>query len=242
MSDNLKLEFYKFYCQKTPFYGVFALLLLMIYTDLVSDNKIQVLQNGFGASQWVVMILIASASTFIAMEYQNQTIVNLFYHSSHKWKIYLAKYLVLVCYTIMLLLFNLIFSLLLRLTMTGQSGNFLKILLLNLLGTFIYSLFMISLAFLMISWLQVNVLVIGLGILIGFLGATMSTALMGILKNMIGIIKWNPLNLIYIVNQLANPQYSRLSYLSNGQIILATLIYTIIFLAIGYKLFENRRV
>ncbi|CAJ1182404.1 hypothetical protein CPEBRM1_ABPJDJAI_00528 [Companilactobacillus paralimentarius] len=239
MLNNLKQELFKFRCQKMPLYGVITLLLLMIYTYLTNHNANFLLNNGFGSSQWIIIILVTVSSSILSMEYQNNTIINLLYKTSHKWQIYLAKFLVMLLYSFFLLIMNLIFTMILKFILfNGYHAKFLGTLLLNLSGGFIYSIFIIALALLLISWLKINPLVIGIGLIIGFLGAVISTALYPLFN----FIKWNPLNMIYVSNQLANPQLMNSSHLNSSELIICTLLYTILFLIIGYQIFKKRSV
>ncbi|HIY91456.1 ABC transporter permease [Companilactobacillus sp. HBUAS56275] len=239
MLRSLKQEFFKFRYQRMPLYGLMTLLILMIYTYLTNHNADFLLKSGFGASQWVIIILITVASSIISIEYQNNTIINLLYKTSQKWQIYLAKFLVMLFYSLFLLLMNLIFTIILKFILFNNYHNaFLKPLLLNLTGGFIYSFFIIALAFLLISWLKINPLVIGIGLVMGFLGASISTALYSIFNP----IKWNPLNMIYVSNQLANPHFIHSSHLNNSELIVATCLYAALFLIVGYQIFKKRSI
>jgi len=239
MLNSMKKEFYKFYRQKIPLYGIIALAILMIYTCLTSNNNSFLISSGFGSTQWIIIILITISSSFVSLEYQDNTIINLLYKNSNKWKIYLAKFVVLSVYCLVLIFFALIFTLSL-IVIIGDHFSLLLIkeLFFNVFGTFIYSGFIISMAFMLISLLKNNTLVIVIGLLIGFLGAPISNSIISTLN----FFKWNPLNIIYITNQLSELTVSHISKLSNVQIVLAALLYTLIFLIIGYKLFKRRRV
>ena len=48
--------------------------------------------------------------------------------------------------------------------------------------------------------------------------------------------------MINIINQLPQVNYAQHSALENSQLLLATLIYTLIFLGLGYQLFQNHKV
>ncbi|WP_054735757.1 ABC transporter permease [Lentilactobacillus parafarraginis] len=96
MKRSLQREFYKFYHQRVPLYGAVILLVLMLYTTVsqsgISEN---VIVHGFGAGQWITIIMVAIASSFVAMEYQNRTIMTLFYKSNNQATIFFAKFLVI---------------------------------------------------------------------------------------------------------------------------------------------------
>ncbi|MFS8161287.1 ABC transporter permease [Lacticaseibacillus rhamnosus] len=98
MRNNLAEEFYKFYHQKTFFYGILTLLFLMFYGGMSSNVNQATIAFGFGAIQWIPIIIIAIGSSFFEMEYRNNTILMLLYKNSSKLKIYIAKFLTIFLY------------------------------------------------------------------------------------------------------------------------------------------------
>lgn len=82
----------------------------------------------------------------------------------------------------------------------------------------------------------------GIGLVIIFMGADFSSLIMSALPHLAAIIKWNPLNMVFVINQLANSSYEKFSDLSLLQIITGNLIYAVIFIVIGDLLFKSRRV
>lgn len=65
MRNSLTEEFYKFNHQKVLLYGILTLLFLMIYGGVSSDVTQASLVFGFGAVQWIPIILIAVGSAFL---------------------------------------------------------------------------------------------------------------------------------------------------------------------------------
>ncbi|WP_054735759.1 hypothetical protein [Lentilactobacillus parafarraginis] len=113
---------------------------------------------------------------------------------------------------------------------------------LNMVGAVIYMLFIIALAFLLITVIRVNAAVVGIGLAIGFFGAGLSSFMMGAFPGLTAIIKWNPLNMINIIGQLANANDSKFSLLTDSQLIWANLTYVLIFLIVGMVVFKRQRV
>lgn len=252
MKTSLKQEFYKFRHQRIPLYGAIALVVLMLYSAVSSSGvNRMIIAQGFGAGQWITIIMITIASTFVAMEYQNRTIMTLFYKSSSKSAIYFAKLIVMVVYGVLMLIFGMLLTFILKAVMVGgkyQWGamygqhSLVTDLVLNTAGTFIYLLFIITVAFLLITLIRVNAAVVGIGLVIIFMGADFSSLIMSALPHLAAIIKWNPLNMVFVINQLANSSYEKISSLSLPQIITGNLIYAVIFIVIGDLLFKSRRV
>lgn len=252
MKNSLKQEFFKFSHQRIPLYGVIALFVLMLYSAVSKSGVSRgIVAQGFGAGQWVTIIMITIASTFMAMEYQNRTIMTLFYKSSHKIDIYAAKMLVIISYGFALMFLSFLITIVFKALFVGnryqwttsfQHSTLINMLLLSLTGSFIYILFIITLAFFLISWIKNNPAVVGLGLAIIFLGAPFSSVIMDNFPSLIPLFKWNPLNMIYVINQIMVPNYfSKISYLSTEQIVIANVIYMVLFSVFGYLIFKKRR-
>ncbi len=252
MMPSLQEELFKFTHQKIFVGGILTLLLLMSYSALTIEMSTTQLIFEFGAVQWIPIIVIAVGSAFFAMEYQHHTILILLYKTTNKWQIYLAKLLVVWVYSMVLILIAALFTVILKFLLVGQQYAWLApvidhqtrlaLLLGNSLGTLVYALFIVTLAFMLIMLLRLNAAVIGVGLSMGFMGAGFSVALMKSFASLVPIIRWNPLNMIFVTQQLANPPYAAVSHLSNGEIIGGNIIYAIIFTILGYYLFKHRRI
>ncbi|KRM40613.1 ABC transporter permease [Lentilactobacillus parafarraginis] len=253
MQNNLKQEFFKFSHQRIPIVGIIALIILMLYSAVSGSGVNQALiAQGFGAGQWVTIIMITISSTFVAMEYENNTIATLFYKSSSKAKIYMAKFLIIVLYGVALLLVSIVTTMIFKVTFVGgqyhwteayQQSNLIGTLFLNLIGTFIYVLFIVSFAFLLITLIKNNPAVVGIGLAIVFLGSPFSSMIMSGFSAWIPILRWNPLNMIYVMNQMAMPRvFAKVSYLSTFQIVLGNIVYIVGFILVGCLLFKKQRV
>lgn len=251
MGTSLYQEVYKLKYQRTPIYGIVILFLLMLYTA-ANDTTRNMISMGYGTGQWIIIILIAIGSYSIAMEFQNRTIVNLFYKNSHKEVIYFSKYIVLVAYGILLTILGTIFSIILAKIFVGNKYDWsqtyhngrslINNLLVNELGTILLVFLVVALAFFLIALFKINAVVVGIGLGIAYLGSQISTAFMQTFVNLAWVIRWNPFNMFYIMGQLSDNTYPKYSNLNNEQIIFGTIIYTIIFLGLGYILFRRRRV
>lgn len=252
MKASLTEEVFKFSHQKTAIAGIIILLVLMSYNALTATRNVTQLIFEFGAVQWIPIIIIGVGSAFLAMEYQHHTILMLLYKKTQKWQVYFAKLLVIWLYSVVLTLVALLFTLLLKTLLVGSQHAWLTpvigqhtqlaLLLGNVLGTLVYALFIVTLSFMLMMLLRLNAAVIGVGLALGFLGAGISVALMQSLGALATFIRWNPLNMIFVTQQLANPPYAAVSQLSNAEIISGNLLYAGLFGLIGYWLFKHRRV
>lgn len=251
MLTALKEETYKFCHEKIALLGLLVLLVTTLYSTLTKTINKSTLIFAFGAIEWIPVIIIAVGAAFFEMEYDNKTIVMLLYKNSSKLKIYLAKFLVVFCYSIALALGAILLTFLLSLlTVPGQyhwlayyqGHTILTDLLLNLFGAVIYCFFIVGLSVMLIMLVKANTVVICIGLVLAYFGASFSTALMHTFPTAVEILKWNPLNMIFISQQLTRGSFALKSNLTNFQLIIATVVYGIIFGLLGYYLFKRRRV
>lgn len=252
MGKSLKEEVYKFNHEKISIYGLLVLLCAMLYNILTSkvlDSRF--LMYGFDAIEWIPLIIITVGSSFFAMEYKNRTIMMMMYKNSSKLKIYLAKFLVIFFYSLVLTFAAILLTFLFSFVFTGHEYDWVAIidghsliidLLTNMLGAIIYSFFITGLSFMLCMLTRNNAVVVCIGIVLAFFGAGFSSALMQAFPSAVGIIKWNPLSMIFISQQLTRASLMSTSHLLDSELIIANIAYGLIFAVLGYYLFKNRRV
>ncbi|MBM6586266.1 ABC transporter permease [Pediococcus acidilactici] len=249
--EVLKEEMFKFRKWKTPFYSILVLIILMLYTT-VSDQSLKILETGFASNQWIPIILSVVTSSFVAMEYGNRTILLLLYKNSKKINIYLSKFIVSFLYLIVLLCITFIITFLFKSIFyvqeqsTWLSGGMHSILigfLSKMLGTCVYSVFIISLTMLLIVLIKDNMIVIGTEIGIIFLGAPLSDGIMRAFPQAVDFLKWNPFNMILIINHLNDAgKYVGSLPITGIKLFIANIIYSVFFLALGYLVFVKKRI
>lgn len=244
---NFNQEVFKFKKQKTMYYGVIALVLLQFYSIISTGGiKTKDAANLFGAGQWIGLILIIIGTNIFASEFKNRTIIQLFYKNSKKSNIYLSKLFVIISYTIILLITSVLFSFMVSIGQINWFGiysgdkRFIEQFGLNLSGAFLFSLFLISIIFLSASLFRNSAIAVGGDLAVTFFGANFSFALT---TSAFGnILKWNPFNMLNVMGQLGNDSLSSITKLNTGILIVTTLVYTLIFLYLGYFYFKNRRI
>ncbi|WP_129044729.1 ABC transporter permease [Companilactobacillus metriopterae] len=248
MQTNFSHELFKFTNRHVPRYGIIILFLLMVYTAIPTNNiSSNIVAQGFSAGQWICIIIIALASDTITMEYRNNTMSTIVYKSKNKISVYISKLFVLIIYGVLLLVIGVLFSFLIKflaarskfswLSTYHEGHSLLNSLLLNMGGTAIYLLFIITLSMLLISLFKNNATVIIIGLAIAFLGADLSNVLIAALPNLKSILAWNPFNMINVINQLSGVNSS---HLSNIELIVGNIVYSILFLILGFWTFKKR--
>lgn len=250
MKITLSHELYKMAHQRSSWLAFIILFGLMIYSaiPIAYINKNLVAQ-GFGAGQWVIIIMIALSANLVAMEFRNNTMTTLLYKSPNRQSVFFAKLITLIIYSFLLLLASFLFALIIKLLFVNDKFSWELIyhqhslitdLVINLAGVALYLMFSITLSLMLISMIKSNAVVIVIGLFVGFLGAPISAFLMNALPGLKHILAWNPFNMINIIAQLANPSIHQVSALTNGGLIAGNLIYTLIFLLIGLWTFTKR--
>lgn len=250
MKHTLSHELYKMAHQRSSWLAFVILLGLMIYsaTPVAYINK-SLVSQGFGAGQWVIIIMIALSANLVAMEFRNNTMTTLLYKSPNRSSVFLAKLMTLTLYSFLLLLASFVLAVILKLVLVNQKFSLVLTyhqhtliadLLLNLVGVGLYLIFTITLSLLLISLIRSSAVVIVVGLFIGFLGSTSSAFIMQALPELKPVLAWNPLNMINIIVQLSNNGLRQTTALSNGQIITGTLLYAFLFLVLGLWSFNKR--
>lgn len=252
MKTNLTHELYKITHQPFSWWAFLLLLALMLYTAVPTAYVSKdIVAQGFGLGQWVIIIMIAVSANFVTMEFHNHTMTTLLYKSPNRQSVYLAKLLALVLYGVVLLAGGLLFALLIKLLLLNgrlswdavyHQQPLLQALMLNLLGVGVYLLFTVTLSLLLVSLVRSNATVIVIGLFIGFLGANLSAIAMEAVPGLRDIIAWNPLNMINVVSQLGNGAVMKVTALTNGELIAGNLGYALAFLLLGLWAFKKRPV
>lgn len=249
MLKALYQEWFKLRQRRLLLYCSLVLLVLMLYATFPTANLTkEVVAQGFGLTQWDIIIMIAVSSDLIAVEFRDHTITTLLYKSESRLIPYLAKFVISLLVSILLLavgtVLTLLFKLLFATKFTWSQPLFHHSLWVNFLanlgGSLVYLVFIITLGMLLVVLFHSNALTIVAGLAIGFLGAPMSALLIHALPGIKAVIAWNPLNMINVIMPLANS--SQFIFLSEGQLIIGNLVYSALFLLVGLWAFGRSNV
>lgn len=251
MMKSIVHEFYKLSHQKMPFYGALALLGLMLYTSIPTAYITKsIVAQGFGVNQWVIIIMIAMSSNLVMMEYRDHTMPTLLYKSPNRVVPYVTKLIALIAYSIFLMLIGIVFAFLFKMilahSISWSSQIYHQTVLVNfgygIAGTAVYLLFTITLSLMLVALFKSNAIVIIIGLVIAFFGANLSAILIQSLPGLKMIIAWGPLNMINIIHPVSNLMAQNTICLSNIQLVVGNLVYSLIFLLIGISVFKHGRV
>ncbi|WP_436635278.1 ABC transporter permease [Latilactobacillus sakei] len=251
MQTALSQEYCKLLHKKLTWFAPGIIVGLMLLMPLTFNDPHWLVMANFGSSQWILLVLVIVGATLFSMEIQHNTILTLLYKAPNRRIIYLAKLIVLFGYNIVLHLFALGLTILFNTLAIGGHANWLttyqyhQSLLTNTIMTATIdlgmSLMLIGFLFLLSCLLTNNAVVITTSITIVFMGQALSSKLLNEHPQFGSWLKFNPLNMLNLTFQYANyPVYHKLTQLTNGQLLLGTLGYAVLFLWLGNWCFKRR--
>lgn len=254
MKQSIKNEFFKITHQKITWIAPILILCLMMLSRAFIGNSEQrlLIMATYNSGEWILLALIIVCSTVLSMEYQYHTILLTIYKAPNRFQVFASKLLVISIYNLFLHFLAIIFTLLLQLTPLKAHVSWLIInkysqsLVINMLNTILIDLvastLIVSLIFLSSSLIKSNSIVITINLAIVFMGQTASSQLLNTNAHLLNLVKWNPLNMYNLTAQYYNHAvYHDTSHLTNIELLLGTLIYTAIFLILGYYLFRKKK-
>ncbi|WP_338199014.1 ABC transporter permease [Lactobacillus rizhaonensis] len=253
MIYSIKQELYKLVHRKISWIAALILFFLMLITGfaLADESKKLILTLTFDSSDFIMFILVIVGATCFSMEFQNNTILTLLYKSSNKVYVYLSKYIVLFIYDVFLHLLALFYTICLRYTLFNYQVNWSELYLyhqpvwLNMLTALLIDLvttmLIIAIVFLLSCLINSNAVVITASLLVTLMGQSISSDLMNG-KKLVGIMKWNPFNMVDLTRQYANySMYALTTQLNNQELLVGSLVYIFIFVIAGYLIFRRKR-
>ncbi|MCI2019166.1 ABC transporter permease [Lentilactobacillus hilgardii] len=209
--------------------------------------------SSFGATTWVVFVMIAACATSLSMEFQYGTIKELIYQQYSRETILISKWLIMLAYSIYLYAMTGVVALLGKIVLVndkfslGDTGTytyhltFLEQWLATIGSSFITLWFILSIVFLFATLFRTSTTAVTVGIVMFFTFNIIST-LMFKLIDKYHWFKWNPFNFLNYSNQIVDPTRHTLTLLSDNQLFFGSLVYTLFFLCIGLLFFRRRNV
>ncbi|WP_119326442.1 ABC transporter permease [Companilactobacillus musae] len=254
MVSSLNKEAYKLVHQKITWFAPLFVLILMIIMGILMNGSEQklLIMTSYDSSEWILFALVVVSSTIFTLEFQDNTILTMLYKSDNKLQVYGSKLILVFIYNIVLHILAIIFTIVLQLTPLNVHLSWLMInqyqqtllsnLLMTILVDIVSSTLIISIIFFTSCIVNLNAIVITLNLMIVFLGQSASSSLMIANLKYIDIIKWNPLNMINLTKQYYNyGSYHIVSHLSNSQLLIGNIFYSLLFFSLGYVIFKKKK-
>lgn len=253
MTASVYQEFYKMLHRKvtwiTP--ALMVVFMLIMAVGMGRDSTNLLVMTCYNSGQWILIVLTIVGSTIFSSEYQNNAILTIIYKARSRQYVYFSKLITMIIYSIVLHLLAIVLTVILSSTPLNDAVNWFGVyqynqsLLINMLLTtlvdFVTSLLMISIIFVLSSLINSNSAVITVSMGVIFFGSFVSTEIIRGNSAFSEVVKWNPLNMSNLTNQYFNyASYHPVTLLSNGQLLLGAIAYTIIFLILGYAVFWKK--
>ncbi|MGM0124521.1 ABC-2 type transport system permease [Enterococcus sp. AZ194] len=256
MKKMLNQEMTKMKAQQIVLKQTIALVVLIFSVALVTRvSKMaflqpkQMISSLFSSSWLIVFFMVYQASQIFSMEFRYGTIKNLLRHKKSRQELFLAKFLMLLGYS---LYFNFIalmstlalsFVLFPNIPLEGffHQNTILSLLMGNVFGGFV-GLWLFSSLSLLFSLLINNE---SLASMIGIETYFISSMIAGVqfmILNQASWLKWNPFNMLNLANQLMNTSMTELTHLSTRQLLIGNVFYIVIFILISGMLFMRKKI
>ena len=257
MISLVKEEIYKLINKKSTL--AITVCLLVVMTGFAVLIKVQPKIIGakamFDASYtgltWVVLVLIAACGSIIAMEFEYGTIKEILYRQYYRGQVLISKWLTMLLYSVYLFVLTFGYSLILKFALFnskidlannyGRAHSLLVSTVLSYAGQFVSLWMILSLVLLLSTLFKSNAAAISIGI-IGYFALSMVSQLMLLAIQKWNWLKWNPLNMMNLGNQVLDSSFKKLTLLSTTQMTWGCLVYTAVFLFISYVVFKKRSV
>lgn len=198
----------------------------------------------------VDFIMIASAATTIAMEFQYGTIKQLLYRRYYRSQVFVSKLIMLALQLIGLHLVATATTGILTVVLhpkfdwqqTVMAMPLWKAYLLNTAGATLVLVLLLSVVLLLATWFKTNAAAIVAGF-VGYFVLKVAASIIIVFVQQWHWLKWNPFTMLLVGNQLLSPKaYEALTMLDTPIMLACTAGYTVLFTLIAYLSFRRRAV
>ncbi|MHC9537344.1 ABC transporter permease [Dellaglioa sp. BT-FLS60] len=257
MIKIFKQEIFKLYHRKSVRYVPVFLFILMLLIAVINKNgsnkdKAFYIASAFAGYEWLAIIIITMSASIVSMEFQYGTIRKLISESHNRFEIYLAKWSLMIFYSIFLHILLVIYTIILKVLFYGNGvslfskylygHSIIGNLLINMSVDMISSIFLISITFMLALLTSTGAVAIAVGLGICFIGEGLSNTLIRSIFNQFHFIKWNPFNMMNITGQWGNPDYFDITKLTLNQLVYGNVGYIIIFIMGGLLIFDRKKI
>lgn len=255
MLTLIRQELYKIF--KRPLSAYFWVVLVLFQTGVAvyalynSDalSPLAAFRSGYYTSIPITFFMIALCSTTVSGELQFGTLKAMLYRKYSFYQVLISKWFAQLIYLIFLTLVSVISSLTLQqlifrndfsLTATDGGGKLLwQTWLLTSAGGFLSLLFLLAFVLVLATLFRSSTAAIITGISTFFIAGIFNQLLFTIIDQH-EWLKWFPLNMMNLGNQIITPSLSKLTHLSMLGITSGYLIYAACFLGLGLFFFRQR--
>ena len=250
MRTLIRQESYKLMKQRSTqifLIGLFLFQLLVVfcskkYPKFLSDKD--AFLNNYMAIILITFFIIAICSTVITKERQFGTLRSLLYRKFSYIQIITSKIVTLLTFTILLFVGNSLISLVFKFIFANNldlTHKIWKTWLLTNLNNFLTLLFLMSLVILLGTLLNSSNLALMIGIIGYFVINVFNQMLLALIAKF-DWLKWNPLNMMNLGEQIQSHGFHQMTQLSLTQISIGYAIYIAIFIILAIYSFCKKSV
>ena len=259
MGNLFRQEIFKLSKRKsTIIFMVFLIVenLGMAYLAKVNEKYIlggELFARGYLSYFFIAMALVAACATIISSEFEYDTIKNIVYQPYSRRQIIISKWLAMLSYSIVLYLIASLMSLISKLiwfnhsfqltqkVYQNESMTILQYWLVQVFGTFLITWLVLSIVLLIASGLKKSAVAVSVGI-VGYLSLGLISPIMVQLMKNWHFLKWNPINMMNLPNQLSDHHMSTMTMLTTNELLVGTIVYIVLFMGIGMYAFSRKEV
>lgn len=259
MKTLLWQETFKLLKKKSTYWVSIVLAVVVLGWALVSKLYPKIFPgnlfftSSFGATTWVVFVMIAACAVSLSMEFQYGTIKELIYQQYPRSAILISKWIVMFIYSIYLYVMTGLVALLGKVLFINQEFSlfdvgrytnhqtYLQQWLTSMWGSFVTLWLLLSVVFLFATLFKTSTMAVTVGIVAFFAFDVISGSMFELIAKF-HWFKWNPFNFLNYTNQIGDPTRHTLTQLSDNQLLIGSLMYTALFLCIGLLFFRKRNV
>lgn len=243
----IKQEMFKNYHKKSTFVSMIIQVLFMLSMAILSlkysnvFNSKSLFMENYNATLWIVFTLIFLASNIFLNEYKYGTIKLLISKEFSRTQIYFSKVIFVFIQSVILYLLAIIMTFIINFIFTrvAITSSDMKTFFTNIICEFFSTWLIVSLCFLLASVFRSSGLSITISIILYF-SASIAANLMFMVIASNKLLRFNPINMLNIINQAGDASYSRLTLLPMYAYFIWIPIYITIFTIIGNYIFAQR--
>lgn len=250
-------ETFKLLRKKSTYFATILLAGLMILFAVLAKlhpkyfSPVGMFNNNFSGTLWITFFMIAACGAIVAMEFQYGTVKELLYRKYNRGQVLMSKWLVMFAYSLYLYILAFVLTIILKVSLFNNTFAFSKIgagghtlienVGITMSGQYIGLWLILSLVLLLATMFKSATVAVSVGF-IGYFASSVIANLMFTLIAKWEWLKWNPINMLSLTDQITDSTYKTFTRLSTDQLLLGNVGYVIVFLFLGYLIFRKRNV
>lgn len=255
MGTLIKQELFKLTHRKGTWIGAAIILIVQVgiatlaktHGDIFSPSAM--FESSFAGTSMALFVIIASTASILSMEFQFGTLKQLLYRKYYRSQVFMSKVIVVIMHLIVMYAMQLAMTFALKFTLFPKIDLTSKVqgmpewqyLLVGQGGEVLSAMLLLSIVLLLSTWFKSNAAAIASGY-IGYFVVSMASSLLLLAIARWHWVKWNPLTMLMLSDQLQDNRMQKLTYLTNPEMIGGLAAYTVVITLIAYLSFRKRSV